>query len=152
MVRHTHKCQGKNNGGIHNNKGPTILNTETGIPSFETNKGRSWIDLTLCNSKLAQNTRRWTCGEEESCADHKIIFFDIESTGVEGNDTHYYRKRYKTKADNWGTFDHNLVQNIVKNFECETNPNNLKCATKHLAKRSSFVRTQERSYTNIPRQ
>ena len=29
-----------------------IINTETGIPSFETNRGRSWIYLTLCNSKL----------------------------------------------------------------------------------------------------
>jgi hypothetical protein len=42
-----------------------ILNKENGIPSFETNSGCSWIDLTLCTSKLAQKTRRWTCGEEE---------------------------------------------------------------------------------------
>ena len=53
-----------------------ILNTEMGIPSFETNRGHSWIDLTLCNSKLAQNTKRWTCGDEEICADHKRIFFN----------------------------------------------------------------------------
>jgi len=69
-----------------------ILNKETGIPTFETSRGRSWIDLTLCNSKLSQYTRRWTCGEEESCADHKIIFFDIELMGEGGNITHYFRK------------------------------------------------------------
>ena len=103
-----------------------ILNTEMGIPSFETNRGHSWIDLTLRNSKLAQNTKRWTCGEEESCVDHKRIFFDIESTGDVGNTTQYFRKQYKPKIDNWGTFDYNLAQNMVKNFECGANPYSLK--------------------------
>jgi hypothetical protein len=115
-----------------------ILNTENGIPSFETNRGRSWIDLTLCNSKLAPNVRRWTCGEEESCADHKIIFFDIELMGDEGNAIHYFRKRYKPTVENWGTFDYNLVQNMVKNFECETSPNNLKECDKVLSQKVKF--------------
>jgi len=56
-----------------------LRNEETGIPTFETVRGRSWIDLTLCNNILAQNTRRWTCGQEESCSDHKLILFDIEA-------------------------------------------------------------------------
>jgi hypothetical protein len=54
------------------------MNNAIDIPTFETIRGRSWIDLTLGNNKLAQNIRRWTCGEEESCSDHKLIFFDIE--------------------------------------------------------------------------
>ena len=77
-----------------------IINTETGIPSFETNRGPSWIDLTLCNSQLTQNTKRWTCGEEESCADHKIICFDIESRDPGIYDQHFIWKRYNTKVDN----------------------------------------------------
>jgi hypothetical protein len=40
-----------------------LMNEETGIPSFETIRGRSWIDLTLCNNILAQKLRGWTCGE-----------------------------------------------------------------------------------------
>jgi hypothetical protein len=110
-----------------------ILIKETGIPSFETNRGCSWIELTLCTSKLAQKTRRWTFGEEESCADHKIIFFDIETISNEGNATHHFRKCYNTKGDNWGTFVHNLVQNLVKNSDCQTNPNNLKACDKALS-------------------
>ena len=53
------------------------MNEATGTPTFETMRGRSWIDLTLCNNVLVQKTSGWTCGEEESCADHKIIFFNI---------------------------------------------------------------------------
>ena len=44
-----------------------LINEALGIPTFETIRRRSWIDLTLCNNILAQNTRKWTCGEEESC-------------------------------------------------------------------------------------
>ena len=55
-----------------------LMNEATDIPTFETIGGRSWIDLTLCNNILAQNTKSWTCGEEESSSDHKLILFDIE--------------------------------------------------------------------------
>jgi hypothetical protein len=61
-----------------------IINEATDIPTFQTNRGQSWIDLTLSNNILAQKTRGWTCGEEESCAENKIIFFEIESTKVSG--------------------------------------------------------------------
>ena len=101
-----------------------IINTETGIPSFETNRGRSWIDLTLCNRKLIQNIRRWTC-REESCTNHKIICFDIESRGFEGKAIHFIWKRFNAKVDNWGTFECKLVKNLVKNSECWTDPYNL---------------------------
>ena len=62
-----------------------IMNEVTDIPTFETTRGRSWIDLTLCNNMLAQKTSGWTCSEEESCADRNIIFFDIEDVEVSGN-------------------------------------------------------------------
>jgi hypothetical protein len=112
-----------------------LINKETGIPSFETNRGCSWIDLTLCNSRLAQKTMRWMCGEEESCANHKIIFFDIESTDVEGNATHHIRKWYNTKADNWGTFVYNLTQNLVTKFNTRINPDNFTACDKALSQK-----------------
>jgi len=59
-----------------------LIINENDISTFETNRGRSWIDITLSNNVLAQKTRGWTCGKEESCADHKIIFFEIEYTEV----------------------------------------------------------------------
>jgi hypothetical protein len=49
-----------------------LMNEVTGIPTFKTIRGCSWIDLTLCNNVLAQNTRRWMCGEEEISSDQKL--------------------------------------------------------------------------------
>jgi len=55
------------------------MNEAMDIPNFETISGRSWIDLTIRKNILAQKTRRWTRGEGESCTDHKLIIFDIET-------------------------------------------------------------------------
>ena len=43
-----------------------LSNEETGIRTFETIRGRSWIDLTLWNNILAQNTRRWTADRKKA--------------------------------------------------------------------------------------
>jgi hypothetical protein len=100
-----------------------IINEATDIPMFETNRRRSWIDLTLSNNILAQKTRGWTCGEEESCADHKIVFFEIESTKVSEIATCYPGKRYLTKTDKWGTFVNKLAKNLLGNFNYRSNTN-----------------------------
>ena len=105
-----------------------IMNEATDIPRFETSRGRSWIDLTPCNNILAQKTSGWTCGEEESCADHRIIFFDTEAVVVGGNAKHYPGKRYFTKTDDWGTFVDKLAMHLLANFNCRNCPNDLtKC-------------------------
>ena len=87
-------------------------------PPFEKrcSRGRRWIDLTLCNNILAQKTSGRTCGEEESCADHKILFFDTDAVEVDGNAKHYPEKRYFTKTDNWGTFVDKLEMNLLANY------------------------------------
>jgi len=128
-----------------------FINKETSIPSFETNRGRSWIYLTLRNSKLAQKTRRQTCGEEESCTDHKIIFFDIESMDIEANATHHLRKRYNSKVDNWGTFVYNLTQNLVTKFNTWINPDNLTACDKALSQKVKLCSDTDKSSTNSPR-
>ena len=112
-----------------------FVNTDSSTPSFETNRGRSWIDLTLCNSKLIQNIRRWTCGEEESCTDHKIICFDIESWGIEENVKEFAQKRYNTKVANWSTFERNLAKNQVRTFQCRTDLHNLTKCEKSLSQK-----------------
>ena len=102
-----------------------IINEANDTPTFETNRGRSWIDLTIFNNILAQKTRGWTCGEEERCVDHKIIFFDIDSMEAGGTTTHHPGKRYFTKADNWGTFINIVAKNLLEKFDCRIYPNDL---------------------------
>ena len=126
-----------------------IINTKTGIPSFETNRGSSWIDLTLCNSKLTQNIKRWTCREEESCAEHKIICFDIESRDPGRYAKHFIRTCYNTKVDNWGTFECHFIKNLVQESECQTDPHNLtECDTalSHKVKHSTDIGGYTQTY------
>jgi hypothetical protein len=78
-----------------------VMNEETGIPTFETIWGRSWIDLTLCNNILAQKLRGWACGENESCSDHHLIRFDIETGTKDGNDITLTQKTGESSRANW---------------------------------------------------
>ena len=94
-----------------------IMNEDSDVPTFESSRGRSWIDLTLCNNTLAQKIGRWSCGEEVSCADHNIIFFEIDSW-AHGSKTKHTAKRYNTKAERRGTFAHHLARNLRTNFDC----------------------------------
>jgi hypothetical protein len=89
-----------------------------GIPSFKTIRGRSWIDLILCNNILARKTSGWTCGEEESCADHNIVFFNIEAEKSGGNAIYYPGKRYHTKTEDWEKFVNKLATSLLSNFNC----------------------------------
>ena len=102
-----------------------VMNEANDVPTFETIRGRSWIDLTICNNILAQNTRRWTCGEEESCSDHKLILFDIEGGTSDCNTFNHARKRYLIKAEDWGKFENKLVTNMLSSFNCVNNTSDL---------------------------
>jgi hypothetical protein len=94
-----------------------VMNMDSDVPTFESSRGRSWIDLTLCSSKLAQKIRSWTCGEEVSCPDHNIIFFQIDSWTNGCKTKQYTAKRYNTKMERWGTFTYNLISNLKENFD-----------------------------------
>jgi hypothetical protein len=95
-----------------------IMNSDSKVPTFESSRGHSWIELTLCNSTLAQKIRNWTCGEEVSCADHNIIFFEIYSRANGNTIPQHKAKRYRTKDERWETFTHNLTKNLKGNFNC----------------------------------
>jgi len=94
------------------------MNGDSDVPTFESSRGRSWIDLTLCNSTLAQKIWGWACGEEVSCADHNTISFEIDSWTNGSKTKQYTAKRYKTEAEKWGTFTYNLASNLKEKFDC----------------------------------
>lgn len=135
-----HKRQGKSAGG---SRDLLIINEASDIPTFETNRGHSWIDLTLSNNIVAQKTRGWTCGKEDSCADYKIIFFEIESTKASIVVACHPEKRYLTKADKWGTFVNELMKNLLENFNCRRNTNDLTTSNSALSQKASLCSDTE---------
>ena len=46
-------------------------------PTFETIRGRSYVDLMIVNNQLIRRVTDWACGIQESCSDHKIITFNL---------------------------------------------------------------------------
>ena len=72
-----------------------IINENIGVPTFETRRGRSWIDLTLSNSQLLGNITAWNIGDEESCSDHNLISFKI-ARGMQNQPYTFKGTRYIT--------------------------------------------------------
>jgi hypothetical protein len=46
-------------------------------PTFETTRGRGYVDLTIVNNQLIRRVMDWTCDKQESCSNHKIITFSL---------------------------------------------------------------------------
>ena len=93
---------------------------EKSEPTFETMRGKSYIDLTITNNQLIRRVTEWTCGIQESCSDHKILTFKIEIQ------RETYRAlipdltgtRYTIQKD-LKKFDENLNVNLISKFNCE---------------------------------
>jgi hypothetical protein len=77
--------------------------------------------FTLCNNILAQKLRGWTCGENESCSEHNVIRFDIETGTTICNAADLSWKRYHIKTEDWGKFENELASNLLTGFGCVNN-------------------------------
>mgnify|MGYP003623280371 CR=1 FL=1 len=96
-----------------------LANENTGIPTFESTRGRSWIDLTLSNGILAKKIRNWSCGLEESCSDHNLIRFNIGSSNLFNEVPRYFRSRYLIKTEDFEKFGDKLTSNLKSTFGVE---------------------------------
>jgi hypothetical protein len=77
---------------------------------------------------MVQKTSGWTCSEEESCADHKIIFFNITAVRTGGTAIYFPGKSYLMKTEDWVNFVIRLTTILQSNFGCLTPSTNLpKC-------------------------
>ena len=97
-----------------------IRNDNTEIPSFETARGKSWIDLTISNHILLGHITDWSIGDEESCSDHKLITFKIGEVSHATTRT-FQRLRYITTEEGYNKFNHQLAAHLSKTFKCERN-------------------------------
>ena len=105
-----------------------LINIDNGVPTFETNRGRSRVDLTLATGSLSRYINKWTIGEQESCSDHKLISYTIQSPVA--NDTHlndaqWTGTRYVVREEDFQTFDLKLKENMEIQFKGKTNITNI---------------------------
>ena len=81
-----------------------IINEDNGRPTFESSRGSSKVDLTLCSDQLLKEVYNWNSGQEESCSDHSIINFTIGSS--ENKENYTYRGiRYIVRDEDYTLFD-----------------------------------------------
>ena len=100
-----------------------IMNEKVPIPTFQTRRGKSWVDLTICNGSLLRKFDDWKCGEEESCSDHNNITFKIKRERDCREEEDYPNIRYNTKTGDFTKFDDCLKTSIANNFKCKGNTN-----------------------------
>lgn len=55
-----------------------ILNCNTNVTTYESSRGTSNVDLTITNNMMLPLVRNWTCSNDVSCSDHRLIEFSIE--------------------------------------------------------------------------
>lgn len=91
-----------------------VINIDNGVPTFESSRGNSRVDLTVTNNTILRKVGEWQSGEQESCSDHKIITFKIQdpSVGTKQRDIHV-RTRYIVKEENLKKFDNALKTNLA---------------------------------------
>lgn len=95
-----------------------VMNESTDAATFQSSRGSSRVDLTITNNKLLRYFSEWQCGEEESCSDHNIIKFRIESSNIGECKTSYLGVRYITKQENYKKFQTSLANNFISTFNC----------------------------------
>ena len=76
-------------------------------PTFETIRGRNYVDLTVVNNQLIQRVTDWACGIQESCSDHKIITFNLSMVRQDRSitNTDYVGVRYIVKEEDFEKFE-----------------------------------------------
>ena len=95
-----------------------ILNNNATVTTFESSTGSSNVDLTITNTKLTKIINNWTCTNEESCSDHKLITYTIPLSKYNNNIIYnYFGTRYITNANKYNDFRNNLQEDIKRIFE-----------------------------------
>ncbi|KAJ4438366.1 hypothetical protein ANN_14308 [Periplaneta americana] len=98
-----------------------VMNENVAAPTFETIRGKSRIDLTICDSLILGYFEDWRCGEEESCCDHNNITFkiNIKKSYYCGETENYTGYKFNTKTGDMRKFDDRLKANVVNKFQCK---------------------------------
>ncbi|XP_035216318.1 uncharacterized protein LOC118189764, partial [Stegodyphus dumicola] len=73
--------------------GLSLHNVPDSLPTFETQMGKGWPDITLSTARLAQKIQHWTVSDTPSNSDHRYITFQIGQPHAQ-----FMNKRYRTNG------------------------------------------------------
>jgi hypothetical protein len=79
-----------------------VINEDNKRTTFQSNRRKSNIDLTITNNQMLANIKKWDISEEESASDHNLMKFKVRL-----DKNNYTRKQ--------------LFQNMIQNKGTTTN-------------------------------
>ena len=85
-----------------------VLNDPNSQPTFDSERGQSWIDLTVCGDLIADKIRNWRVVNEESLSFHKMIEFDIQTVRTDS-----IVEIYHYNSTDWKRFNECLKEKFV---------------------------------------
>ena len=93
-----------------------VLNDPNSPPTFDSGRGRSWIDVTAAGDHMADKISNWKVLEEETLSFHKLISFDIQTPHEDD-----LTVKYHFESTDWIQFNM-FMQNqfILNNISCST--------------------------------
>ena len=94
-----------------------IINEDSNLTVFESNRSTSNIDLTIADNTIVTLINTWQCNEHESFSDHRYITFRIGKHKVKANDFNYHGVKYITSEEGFKGFDDNFIKEIKNNFK-----------------------------------
>ena len=87
-----------------------VMNNPNSSPTFESSRGRSWIDLTICGDQIVDQISSWRVNDEETLSFHKMIEFNIQT------DLEISRPvRYHYESTDWKVFNDCLYSSFASN-------------------------------------
>ena len=100
-----------------------IVNEDSKLTTFESNRGTSNIDLTIADNKMATLIKKWQCNDQESFSDHRIITFQLEKSNDITNEYNYHGTKYITSEEGFKKFEYNFIKEIKNNFKISEKEN-----------------------------
>jgi len=99
-----------------------IMNEPSANATFESQTGKSNIDLTLVRSNILRRISDWKISDEESNSDHSIINYDIR-TAMSHNNTKPTGQKFTVNAKNMEKYQGNIHRTVEKMIREQSNKN-----------------------------
>ena len=93
--------------------GLSLLNKASEPATFFSNRGSSYVDITLARGPAVFNVRNWHVELGWTLSDHRVIVFQLHLTHHRANKSPQIQPRFKTKLRNYQKFNNQLVTELA---------------------------------------